>query len=110
MAKFHGKIGYGGTYEKRPGVCEVGITEREYYGDLTRNMNRFENSGQVNDDLNLSNTISIIADAFAYQNFQSMRYVELMGAKWKIKSIDIQRPRMILTIGGVWNDEDGEED
>ena len=109
MAKFFGKIGYGETVVIRPGVHDVQIVEKEYYGDLIRNSRRYESSGQVNDNLNVSNSISIIADPYAYQNFHLMRYVEFMGAKWKISSVEVQYPRLILQVGGVYNDSSGKE-
>lgn len=105
MAKFYGAVGYAQTVETSPGVWQPVITERDYFGDIVRNMRRYEASGQVNDDLNIANEISIVADPFACQNFQCMRYVEFMGAKWKILSAEIQHPRIILTIGGVYNGE-----
>lgn len=103
MAKFYGIVGYAETVEKRPGVWQPEIVEREYFGDLTRNMRRYESAGQVNDNLNIANEISIVADPYAYQNFHAMRYVEFMGAKWKITSAEVHHPRIILTIGGVYN-------
>lgn len=109
MAKFYGIIGYGETVEERPGVHVVKETRRPYFGDVTRNTRRYESSNQANDNLNISNTISIVADPFAYENFHSMRYVEFMGAKWKVTSVEVQYPRLILTVGGVYNDGDGEE-
>ena len=104
MAKFYGKVGYAKTVETKPGVWRPEIIEREYFGDLTRNARRYESAGQVNDNLNIANEISIVADPYACQNFHSMRYVEFMGAKWKITSVEVQYPRLILTIGGVYND------
>lgn len=105
MAKFYGKIGYAITTETAPGVWRPSIVEREYYGDVTRNLRRLESAQQVNDNINISNTISIVADPFAYENFYTMRYVEYMGAKWKVSSVEVQRPRLLLTLGGVWNGE-----
>lgn len=105
MAKFCGKIGYGLNAETRPGVWEEQITERQYYGDLTRNTRRLQSTENLNDDVNVANEISIVADPFAYQNFYSMRYVEFMGAKWKVTNVEVQYPRLILTIGGVYNAE-----
>lgn len=105
MAKFFGKIGYAETIETSPGVWRPKIVEREYFGDLTRNVRRYESSGQVNDDLNIANEISIVADPYAYDNFHAMRYVSFMGANWKISSVEVQYPRLILTIGGVYNGE-----
>ena len=103
MAKFYGAIGYVETVETSPGVWEEQITERNYYGELVRNTSRFQVSDQVNDNVNIANEISIIADPFATQNFHAMRYVEFMGAKWKITNVEVRYPRLILTIGGVYN-------
>lgn len=104
MAKFFGVIGYGETVEVRPGVNDVVETRREYYGDVIRNIRRYEAASQVNDNLNISNTFSIIADPFAYENFHAIRYIEYMGTKWKVSSVEVQYPRLILTVGGVYND------
>lgn len=104
MAKFYGNIGYIETVEVEPGIWEEKLTVRPYYGDLTRNTSRFQSSGGVNDDINISNNISIVADPYANENFQHMRYAEFMGAKWKITNVEIQYPRIILTIGGVYNE------
>ena len=103
MAKFYGNIGFAETVETEPGVWVEETTVRPYYGDLVRNTRRLENSGGVNDNVNISNDISIIADPYANHNFHSIRYIEFMGAKWKVSNIEVQHPRLILTIGGVYN-------
>ena len=103
MAKFFGPIGFAEPAETTPGVWEEAITERYYDGDLIRNVRRLQSSDKVNGDINVSNEVSIVADPFANENFHSMRYVEFMGAKWKITSVEVQYPRLILTMGGVYN-------
>ena len=108
MSKYFGKIGFGVTEETRPGVYEQKMTVKEYYGDIVRNSRRLENGGKVNDDLNINMTLSIVADPFAYQNFHQLKYVEYMGAKWKATSVEPQYPRLTITLGGVYNGEDGE--
>lgn len=105
MAKFYGAVGFASTEETKPGVWEEVLTDRKYYGDLTRNSRMFQTSDQLNDDLNIANEISIVADPYARENFHRMRYVEFMGAKWKINSVEVQYPRLILSIGGVYNGE-----
>lgn len=106
--KYFGKIGYGVTEETRPGVHEPRIVEKEYYGDIVRNSRRLEGGSKVNDDLNISISLSIVADPFAYQNFHQIKYAEYMGAKWKATSVEPQYPRLIITLGGVYNGEDDE--
>ena len=103
MAKFYGKIGYANTVETKPGVYEEQIVERSYYGDLIRNTRRLQSSDKVNDDINISNEISIVADPYATNNFHTMRYAIFMGTKWKISNVEVSYPRLILTLGGVYN-------
>jgi hypothetical protein len=103
MAKWYGKIGYAETAEVRPGVFKEQITEREYFGDVLQNTRRLQTSDKVNDDINVSNRISIIADPFANENFHSMRYLSFMGTKWKVATVEVSYPRLILTLGGVYN-------
>ena len=103
MAKYYGKIGFAITSEDRPGVWKEHITERPYGGDILNNTRRLELVDKVNADLNISNRISIVADPYAKLNFHSMRYAVYMGAKWRISSVEVQYPRLILNLGGIWN-------
>ena len=105
MAKYFGRIGYAEQVETVPGVWEEKIVERKYYGDVVRNIRRLESSGNLNDNINASMEISIVADPYAIQNFHAMRYIEFMGSLWKIPNIEVNYPRLILTIGGVYNGE-----
>ena len=103
MAKWYGAIGYAETSETTPGVWTEQITERNYYGDLTRNTRRLQTADQLNDNINISNEFSIVADPYANQNFHSMRYAKFMGTAWKITAVEVQYPRLILTLGGEYN-------
>lgn len=105
MSKWYGKIGYAISAETEPGIWENTIVERKYFGDMISDRRKRQNSGEVNDNINLANVISIIADPFAYQNCSNMAYVEIMGSKWKITDIEVQSPRLLLTVGGVYNGE-----
>lgn len=104
MAKWFGKIGYAETVETKPGVHTPQETVREYYGDVIRNSTRWAGkSDSTNDDLTVNTQVSIVADPFAIDKFYSMKWIEFMGTKWKITSVDPQFPRLLLTLGGVWN-------
>lgn len=104
MAKWFGVIGYAVTEETSPGVWKEKIVKREYFGDLNRINRRLQPSSEkLNDDIDISNEISIVSDPFAMQNFHSMRYAEFMGTKWKITSVEVQYPRLNLSLGGVYN-------
>lgn len=103
MAKYYGAIGFAVTEEVSPGKWMEMTTEHNYYGDLIQNIRRLQSTDKINDDVDISNRISIVADAYANQNFHAMRYAEFMGARWKITNVDVQLPRLILTLGGVYN-------
>lgn len=103
MAKFCGKIGFVHTRETSPGIWTEDVTEETYRGDVLRNTKKVESSKQVNDNIVVDNLISIVANAYATQNFFAIRYVHWMGALWKVEKVDVQRPRLNLTLGGVYN-------
>lgn len=105
MAKFYGKIGYAMTNEKAPGVWTSEIVEKESYGDILKHTKRYVTSDSVNDNLTISVEISIIQDPFAVENFHLIKYVEFGGAKWKVDTVDPQYPRLILSLGEVYNGE-----
>lgn len=105
MAKFHGVIGYAIQTETAPGVWQDIITEKEYSGDVILNQQRWQKSENVNDDFNVDNSISIIADPFAFKNLGYMKYVEWMETKWKIQSVSLNRPRVVIQIGGIYHDQ-----
>lgn len=103
MAKFHGNIGYASSEQTAPGVYTDVITEREYFGEVIRESRQWTGTSQVNDNLVVNNRITIVADDFAYQNFSAMRYVIWYGVYWKVSTVEVQRPRLILSLGGVYN-------
>lgn len=103
MAKFYGKLGFEQTNETSPGIYEEEIIEHNYYGELIRNTRRLEQGASINDDVTITNQISILADPFIRNNFHSLRYVTYAGSKWKVTSIEVQYPRLILSIGGEYN-------
>jgi len=105
MAKFYGTVGYGITEQTEPDgdVWEEKITTRNYYGDVTRNIRRWDKGEGLNDNLDINNIVSIVADAYAFDHFFAIRFVEWMGARWKVTNVEVQRPRLILTLGGVYN-------
>lgn len=104
MARWYGKVGYAVPEEVRPGVWKPKIVERSYYGDIIRNTSKWvTNAHSTNDNSDINTEISIVADPYAYQNFRGIKYIEFMGGLWDVKSVQPQRPRLILTIGGVYN-------
>ena len=104
MAKYYGNIGFSVMTEPKPGIHVETIVEKPYYGDEVRSNRKLQAEDKINDDIVLSNDISIVADPFAYHNFQSIRYATYLGNKWKVTHVEVARPRLILSFGGLYHD------
>ena len=104
MSRFSGLIGFSTVSETYPGVWTETINERRYYGDLLKNRTNFINNAVVNPGVTLNHTISILVDAFCLENSHNMRYVTVNGVKWRINNFELAHPRMIVNVGGVYND------
>lgn len=106
MAKFSGVIGFTTSVETVPGVWDDEIVERHYRGDILRNNRKWQfwrEGEKVNDNFEIDNQISVLSDTYLYQNIPSIKYILWLGVKWKVSSVDINRPRVIITIGDVYN-------
>jgi hypothetical protein len=103
MARFSGKVGYGVSVKIGPGVWEEQITERTYFGDVVRDTRSLTNEDKVNNDILVRNSISIVADAYANENFHAIRYVQWAGKRWRVTDVEVRRPRLLLSLGEVWN-------
>lgn len=103
MAKYYGKIGFRITEEVKPGIYKERIEVRDYFGDVIRVARRLQTADKVNDDITLTHDVSIIADPFAYNNFQSIVYLTYLGQKWKVTNVEVLYPRLSLSLGGLYN-------
>lgn len=103
MAKFHGEIGYGESVETAPGVWQDRIVEKQYYGDVVKNTLQIKEGEKINNDISVGNSISIVADAYANEHFFAMKYIRWAGTRWTISNVDVQSPRLLLRLGGVYN-------
>lgn len=102
--KFSGKVGFWeGSRETKPGIYKSQIVERPYNGDVITSTRRFQSTEFQNDDLKLSNRISILSDLYAQQNWTSIRYIVWNGTKLKVNSVEVNYPRLILDVGGIYN-------
>lgn len=103
MAKYWGKIGFSENVETRPGVWEERITERYYDGEWLRDSRSLRSGSDLNDNFSIANKLSILSDPFVKTNIVHLRYVDYMGIKWKVSSVEPLYPRIILTLGGEYN-------
>lgn len=104
MAKFYGPVGFIETV-KENGVSKEVPKESFYTGDVVRRIRRIINGEYLNDNIDVSNEISIVADPYAINHFFNIKYVEWSGARWEVTSVDVKYPKLKLTIGGLYNGE-----
>ena len=103
MAKFYGNVGFETMTEPSRGVHKMITLPKPYKGDFLQNYVRTEQGMSINDDLTVSNRISIVADPYARQNFHTIKWVEYLGTKWKVNNVEVQYPRLILSLGGMYH-------
>jgi hypothetical protein len=104
MARFFGELGYAeSNVETVPGVFRDVIVERQHFGDILQNIRNLRDGQYVNSDITVNNRISVVADAYALEHFHAIRYVKWSGVRWLVDSVTVQRPRLILELGGVYN-------
>lgn len=107
MAKYYGLIGFAEpNSDERPGVTFEEIREYPYFGEVLRNARRVIGADKVNDDLTVSNQISLLLDPYLEKNYYNIRYLTYMGAKWKVTNIEMRYPRMIVDIGGLYVEQE----
>jgi hypothetical protein len=109
VSRYYGNIGFAVQEETRPGIWEDTIEEKSYKGDILHSGRRYENSENINDDVVLTNRFSIISDAYLTSHIPSLRYLTYMGSKFKITSVELERPRVIISVGGIYVSGESED-
>ncbi len=109
MARFYGVVGFVSSYEKKTGVFDYAVTERNFAGDVIKRYSQIVSQETVIDNIRVNNQISIIANAYAFENFQHIRFVVWNGTPWEVTSVSVEHPRLILSLGDVYNGPRAEE-
>lgn len=105
MARYSGVVGFGENVETPPGSgnwVDV-MTERPYRGDVVRNTSRPQTGDKVNDDIVVVNQLRIVADDYAIEHYSDIKYVSWLGDLWTVTSVEVQVPRLTLSLGSVYN-------
>lgn len=108
--KWYGQLAYRDSVEVEPGIWEDQITEVNKFGDVLRNYSSNQQGTKINDDISVSNQISIIADPYLLESFHKIIYITFGGAKWRVSNVEVRYPRLIITLGSLYVSEDAEEE
>lgn len=105
MPRFSGKVGYGESQEEPTGsgIWVDVITEFPYFGDVIRNSRNMDTNEQINGNLTVGNSISIVADEYANQHFFNIKYVMWQNKPWTVTNVKVESPRLILSLGEIYN-------
>ena len=103
MARFSGFVGYITQEETVPGVWSSAENSKMMTGDIIRQSSNIQNGDKVNSDITLNHRVSLLGDAYAFGNYYNIKWIELDGRKWSVTSVEVQRPRLIIGLGGLWN-------
>ena len=103
--RYSGKIGYSETVETKPGYFEETLVFKKSKGDVVRNTKRNQDNSKVNSDIRVNNSISVVADPYAQTHFFNIKCIEWQGALWEVSSVEVQYPRLILELGGLYHED-----
>lgn len=110
MGKFYGAIGFSVSSETKPGIITTIIEEKIYYGDISKKNVRYQNEQQINDNLRITSQISILCDEYLSEHFSDIKYIKWMGKPWKISTIDVDYPRLTLSLGDIYTGKMAKKD
>ena len=103
MSRGYGKIGFSVQEETSPGIWNEVVEEKNYYGDLSNRSRRWQQGQDLIDDITITNELTITTDPYIIENLTNIKYVVIMGIKWKISNITLSAPRLTLSLGGIYN-------
>ena len=104
--KWYGEIAFSGQVETEPDSFEERLIKKKFMGDMLRSHNINDSNTNINIDVSLSNQLSVLLDPFLQNNFHKIVYVEFMGTKWTVSSVDIQDRRLLITFGKLYVEEE----
>ena len=103
MTKFRGSIGTNrGPEETSPGIFEPIIEEFEVTGEI-RNIGARWPRHEQGDSVSARHVLSIVTPESSIIDFTEVVYVIWQTRKWSVVSIEYKRPRVELSLGGLYN-------
>jgi hypothetical protein len=104
MSKFWGPIGINrGFQETGPGIIDNVIEEVYVKGEI-RNVKASWSQQTMNDTLQARHLLSVVTPEDSEIDFNEVVYIVWQGHKWAVTSIQYNRPRVELTLGGLYNE------
>ncbi len=103
MTRFRGSIGINrGSVETSPGIFEPSIEELEVTGEM-RNPSARWPAHQQGGSVSARHALSIVTPEDSIVDYTEVVYVIWQSQKWSVVSIQYKRPRIELTLGGLYN-------
>ena len=103
MSKFWGPIGINrGPVQTAPGILEVVIEELEVSGEMRQLQLRWPQA-RMQEGLSANHVLSIVTPEDSDIDFTEVVYIVWQSRKWSVTSIQYKRPRVELTLGGLYN-------
>jgi len=103
MTRFWGNIGINrGTQTTAPGIIENVIEEMKVKGEI-RNVKASWSQQAMNDGIRMQHLLSVVTPEDSEIDFNEVVYIVWQGRKWAVTSIQYNRPRVELTMGGLYN-------
>ncbi len=103
MAKFWGTIGINrGAIEGEPGILTPNIEEVQVAGNMRLEGARWRNH-ELGDSVTARHVLSIVTLEDSTINFAEAVYISWQNQKWSVVAIKYIRPRIELTLGGLYN-------
>lgn len=102
--KYVGNIGFlSSNTEVTGGIATQPIISKRYFGEIITTSSRLQTQDKINPDVTINNSIAILLDGYLNNNLSNIVYVEFLNKKWSVSSIELRHPRVILSLGGLYN-------
>jgi hypothetical protein len=104
MNRYSGVIGIRRPpVEVEPGIFEDVIEEVAITGSIYRRPARWAIGETAQDTLQMNQVISVVAPENIQNSLDGIVYATYQGRRWAVRSIEYNRPRLELSLGGTYN-------
>jgi hypothetical protein len=103
MARYWGVIGINrGPVQTSPGILTPKIEEVQVSGEMRQERLNWPQAG-MREGLSARHVLSVITPEDSDIDFTEAVYISWQGRKWSVTSIQYKRPRVELSLGGIYS-------